>query len=185
MTTRWPVRININILSCLFYFVLQQIDSPRRSSASRRPLIRNRYAHLVQGSPQPPQDPEIHALQRELRDVRRQLHADIAQERAIVENLHELGAEDLSDASEVDFGKPCSHCTDSSCAYVYTLRPHLLIFLPFFFRGAYSDEGADRAVRGRTPGGAGTATAARRDCGRYPQGVQGAICGPFASRCLY
>ncbi|KAJ7916767.1 hypothetical protein B0H13DRAFT_355159 [Mycena leptocephala] len=80
-----------------------QIDSPRRSSASRRPLIRNRYAHLVQGSPQPPQDPEIQALQRELRDVRRQLHADIAQERAIIENLHELGAEDLSDASEVDF----------------------------------------------------------------------------------
>ncbi|KAF8201351.1 hypothetical protein K438DRAFT_1821866 [Mycena galopus ATCC 62051] len=49
--------------------------------------------------------PEVQDLRRELRDIRRQMTADIAEERKIVESLRELGAEVEAggDATEVDF----------------------------------------------------------------------------------
>ncbi|KAJ6551181.1 hypothetical protein B0H19DRAFT_1156798 [Mycena capillaripes] len=83
-----------------------QIDTP--SSVSRRPLKRNRYKSIPDyNSPHghaPHEPSEVQELRRELREVRRQLNADIVQERAIVENLRDLGVmEEGSDASEIDF----------------------------------------------------------------------------------
>ncbi|KAJ7240852.1 hypothetical protein B0H12DRAFT_50239 [Mycena haematopus] len=76
-----------------------QLDTPPRSSESKKPLNRNRYKSI----PNFDHPPEVQALQRELRDIRRQLNADIVQERTIVENLRELGTEVDSDTSETDF----------------------------------------------------------------------------------
>ncbi|KAJ6598216.1 hypothetical protein DFH09DRAFT_1131290 [Mycena vulgaris] len=72
-----------------------QIDVPRRSSTSSSLRInRNRYATIPDPSPHPAHTPEVHALQLELRELRQQLNADIDKERAILETLRDLDAED-------------------------------------------------------------------------------------------
>jgi len=72
----------------------QRPDRDRRPSTSG---ARNRYAQLP-GRPPPPES-EATALQRELRDVRRHLTADIAEERKIRQQLRRLGAEEPSSDS--------------------------------------------------------------------------------------
>ncbi|KAF7377458.1 hypothetical protein MSAN_00167600 [Mycena sanguinolenta] len=73
-----------------------QIDT---REARKQPLKRNRYKSV----PDFNNPSEVQALQHELREIRRQLNADILEERKIVETLRELGAEVESDASEIDF----------------------------------------------------------------------------------
>ncbi|KAJ7705608.1 hypothetical protein B0H17DRAFT_1193261 [Mycena rosella] len=72
-----------------------QTDSPRRSSTSASLRIdRNCYATIPDPSPRPAPTPEVRALQRELRDVRTQLAAELDKERALLQKLRELGADD-------------------------------------------------------------------------------------------
>ncbi|KAJ7489166.1 hypothetical protein FB451DRAFT_684011 [Mycena latifolia] len=82
-----------------------QIDSPRRSSTSSLRIDRNRYTTIPDPSSRPAQTPEVHALQRELRDVRQQLTAEIEKERAILQTLRDYGVEDdvLSATPDSDF----------------------------------------------------------------------------------
>ncbi|KAJ7097602.1 hypothetical protein C8R44DRAFT_889140 [Mycena epipterygia] len=81
-----------------------QVDSPRRSSASGMRVNRNRYAAIPDPTPRAPHNPEARDLQRELWEVRRNLNADIAQERVVLHKLRDLGAEEeVSEAPESDF----------------------------------------------------------------------------------
>ncbi|KAJ6482524.1 hypothetical protein C8R45DRAFT_1001744 [Mycena sanguinolenta] len=80
-------------------------DSDRMQIDTHEPrkqyLNRNRYKSIPDFTN--PSETEIQALRRELREIRRQLNADILEERGIVESLRELGAEVESDVSEIDF----------------------------------------------------------------------------------
>ncbi|KAJ7779194.1 hypothetical protein B0H16DRAFT_1501893 [Mycena metata] len=76
-------------------------DARRRDSESHSRYESNSSAY-ARG---PPEDPEVAALRRELREVRRQLQADLAQERTVLESLRELGVDMTADSveDEVDF----------------------------------------------------------------------------------
>ncbi|KAJ7677954.1 hypothetical protein DFH06DRAFT_1167477 [Mycena polygramma] len=74
-----------------------EIDSPRKPYT----LKRDRYKSIPDFGAH--ESSEVQGLRRELRDVRQQLSADIAQERALIENLRDLGAEVPEADSDLDF----------------------------------------------------------------------------------